>query len=228
VIDEELERTVLDGDADGDAGEGDHQSAEAERFDGFDEGESIIEATTKRVVMQPKDITIFQYKHWYDQGRLKLDPDWQRSYVWSGKRPSQFIESLLMSLPIPVLFLAQTPQEDYEVIDGVQRLTTCFRFLDNQFKLSGLNVYTNLNGLTFKELPREHQQQIQDSVITCFQLAASVSQDMLFTIFERINSGGMRLNEMEIRNCIYRGTLKNTGAYDRSKLRSGSQHENPS
>ncbi len=186
------------------------ESAEAKNgndFDGADEGDSVVETEEKRVVMQPKDITIYQYKRWYDQGRLKLDPDWQRSYVWSGKRPSQFIESLMMSLPIPVLFLAQTFSETYEIIDGVQRLTTCFNFLNNKFRLNGLQVFSDLNGKYFKDLPSEIQSQIEDSTITCFQLSSSVSQDMLFTIFERINSGGVRLNEMEIRNCIYRGRL---------------------
>ena len=172
-----------------------------------DEGDLPIESENKKVLMEPKDITIFQYKRWFDQGRLNLNPDWQRSYVWRGKRPSLFIESLLMKLPIPVIFLARNEKENYEVIDGVQRLTTAFNFADNKFSLSNLSVFREFNGKYFKDLPTESQSAIDDSTITAFILSEHTSQDMLFTIFERINTGGMSLNEMEIRNCIFRGRL---------------------
>ncbi len=172
-----------------------------------DEGDLVISSANKKVLMEPKDITIFQYKRWYDQGRLNLNPDWQRAYIWRGKRPSLFIESLLMKLPIPVIFLARNENENYEVIDGVQRLTMAFNYVNNEFPLSNLNVFTDFNGKLFKELPVETQSAIEDSTITAFILSEKTSQDMLFTIFERINTGGVSLNEMEIRNCIFRGRL---------------------
>lgn len=173
---------------------------------GSDEGELLVDGKRK-VVMEPKDITVFQYKRWYDNARLNLNPDWQRAYVWKGKRPSMLIESLLMQIPIPVVFLAKTDNEIYEVIDGVQRLTTAFNFLDNKFQLAGMTVFRDFNGKRFKELPDHARSQIEDAAITAFILSENTSQDMLFTIFERINTGGVSLNEMEIRNCIYRGGL---------------------
>ena len=176
---------------------------------GEDEGDLPVTDTNKKVVMEPKDITIFQYKKWYDQGRLKLNPDWQRAYVWRGKRPSLLIESLLIQIPIPVIFLAKTDGGGYEVIDGVQRLTTAFNFVSNEFPLSDLSVFAEFKGKHFRDLPDGFQSQIEDAVITAFILSEGTSQDMLFTIFERINTGGMSLNEMEIRNCIYRGRLNN-------------------
>ena len=103
-----------------------------------DEGELLVTDGSKRVVMEPKDITIFQYKRWFDNARLNLNPDWQRAYVWRGKRPSMLIESLLMQIPIPVIFLAKTDTETYEVIDGVQRLTTAFNFVETPFWKGGL------------------------------------------------------------------------------------------
>ncbi len=84
-----------------------------------DEGDLPVTEGSRKVVMEPKNITIFQYKRWFDNARLSLNPDWQRAYVWRGKRPSMLIESLLMQIPIPVIFLAQTDAETYEVIDGV-------------------------------------------------------------------------------------------------------------
>ena len=157
--------------------------------------------------MEPKDITIFQYKRWFDNARLNLNPDWQRAYVWRGKRPSMLIESLLMQIPIPVIFLAKTDVETYEVIDGVQRLTTAFNFVNNKFALTGMTVFRDFNGKRFRDLPDQARSQIEDAAIAAFILSERTSQDMLFTIFERINTGGVSLNEMEIRNCIFRGPL---------------------
>lgn len=193
--------------------ESDSSSEEEEVFeptedaDGGGEGDLLVSDGPKKVVMEPKDITIFQYKRWFDNARLSLNPDWQRAYVWRGKRPSMLIESLLMQIPIPVIFLAKTDTETYEVIDGVQRLTTAFNFVDNKFALTGMTVFKDFNGLRFKELPEQARSQIEDAAITAFILSERTSQDMLFTIFERINTGGVSLNEMEIRNCIFRGRL---------------------
>jgi hypothetical protein len=172
-----------------------------------DEGDLLVSTGPKKVVMEPKDITIFQYKRWFDNGRLNLNPDWQREYVWTGKRPSMLIESLLMQIPIPVIFLAKTDDERYEVIDGVQRLTTAFNYLDNKFSLTGMTVFQDLNNKKFKELPDQARSQIEDATIAAFILSEKTEQNMLFTIFERINTGGVSLNEMEIRNCIFRGAL---------------------
>lgn len=174
---------------------------------GADEGGLDLPENQRQAVMQQRNTSLREY-HWlHQQGRLKLNPDWQREYVWKGKRPSLLIESLLMQIPIPVLFLARTVDEDLEVIDGVQRLTTIFNFFSGKFKLKGLEAFPELNGKTFAQLDKRVQRKLEDSVITSFELSANTPQDLKFTTFERINTGGMSLNEMEIRNCIYRGKL---------------------
>lgn len=174
---------------------------------GTDEGHLEIPANQRQAIMQPKDVTLFQYHRWQQQGRLNLNPDWQRDYVWKGKRPSFLIESLLMQIPIPVVFLSRTKGGTLEVIDGVQRLTTVFNFFENKFRLKDLEVFKELNGSRFSDLDRDLQSRLEDAVITCFELSENTPQDLRFSTFERINTGGMSLNEMEIRNCIYRGTL---------------------
>lgn len=174
---------------------------------GLDEGELDIPEGQRQAIMQPKDVTLFQYHRWHQQGRLNLNPDWQRDYVWKGKRPSFLIESLLMQIPIPVVFLSRTKDGKLEVIDGVQRLTTVFNFFDNKFRLKELEVFKELNGSRFADLDKGLQQGLEDAVITCFELSENTPQDLRFSTFERINTGGMSLNEMEIRNCIYRGKL---------------------
>ena len=179
---------------------------EADEY-GNDEGSLDLTGGQRQAVMQPKDVPLGVYHTWYQRGKLNLNPDWQRAYVWKGKRPSYLIESILMRLPIPVIFLSRTKEGGLEVIDGVQRLTTVFNFMENKFALTGLEVFKEFNGLRFKDLSQKMQSEIEDAVISCFELSEDTSQDLKFTTFERINTGGMSLNEMEIRNCIYRGKL---------------------
>lgn len=179
---------------------------EADEY-GDDEGSLDLTGGQRQAVMQPKDVPLGVYHTWYKRGKLNLNPDWQRAYVWKGKRPSYLIESILMRLPIPVIFLSRTKEGGLEVIDGVQRLTTVFNFMENKFALTGLEVFKEFNGLRFKDLSQKMQSEIEDAVISCFELSEDTSQDLKFTTFERINTGGMSLNEMEIRNCIYRGKL---------------------
>lgn len=175
--------------------------------EGNDEGSLDLTGGQRQAVMQPKDVPLGVYHTWYKRGKLNLNPDWQRAYVWKGRRPSYLIESILMRLPIPVIFLSRTKEGGLEVIDGVQRLTTVFNFMENKFALNGLEVYRELNGLRFKDLSPKMQSEVEDAVISCFELSEDTSQDLKFTTFERINTGGLSLNEMEIRNCIYRGRL---------------------
>jgi Protein of unknown function DUF262/HNH endonuclease len=184
--------------------------------DGNDEGSISLPDGHRQAVMQPKDVMLSGYYNWFKRGQLNLNPDWQRAYVWKGKRPSFLIESVLMRLPIPVIFLARTSEGGMEVIDGVQRLTTIFNFLESKFALTGLEVFKELNGKRFKDLTPKMQSDIEDAVIKCFELSENTSQDLKFITFERINTGGMSLNEMEIRNCIYRGRL-NTKLADWAK-----------
>ncbi|PDQ18741.1 hypothetical protein CN311_23160 [Mesorhizobium sanjuanii] len=180
---------------------------ETDDAEGLDEGQLQIPEKQRRASMEARDFPLIHYHRLYQQGRLNLNPDWQRDYVWKGKRPSFLIESLLMQIPIPVIFLSRTKDEKYEVIDGVQRLTTIFNFFEGKFRLKELEVFSELNGKKFGELDQKFQSQLEDAVITSFQLSENTSQDLRFSTFERINTGGMSLNEMEIRNCIYRGKL---------------------
>lgn len=187
--------------------EGNADQVDDDDEDGSDEGSLDMSGGQRQAIMQPKDVPLTVYHGWYKKGKLNLNPDWQRAYVWKGKRPSYLLESIIMRLPIPVIFLSRTKEGGLEVIDGVQRLTTVFNFMENKFALHGLEVFKELNGKKFKDLTAKMQSDIEDSVISCFELSEDTSQDLKFTTFERINTGGMSLNEMEIRNCIYRGKL---------------------
>jgi uncharacterized protein with ParB-like and HNH nuclease domain len=127
--------------------------------------------------------------------------------VWDNKRASKLIESFLMDIPIPVVYLAKTDEGKYEVIDGVQRLTSVFNFFEGRLKLSGMEFFKDANKKGFKDLDRVRQSKLEDATIRTFELSPKTSKNLLFIIFERLNTGGIALNEMEIRNCIYRGPL---------------------
>jgi hypothetical protein len=127
--------------------------------------------------------------------------------VWNDQRASRLLESFLIDIPVPVVYLARNTEGTFEVIDGLQRLTSAFRFFDGEYALSGLEILTGLNGKYFKDLDTQYQNKLSDVTLRAFELAPSTPKDLMFTIFERLNTGGTALNEMEIRNCLYRGSL---------------------
>jgi uncharacterized protein with ParB-like and HNH nuclease domain len=112
-----------------------------------------------------------------------------------------------LNFPIPVIYLAQTPDENYEVIDGVQRLTSVFNYFGKKFRLSDCKILQELNGKFFRDLTSRDQKRLEDATIRSFELSPKTPKDRFFIIFERLNTGGVQLNEMEIRNCIFAGQL---------------------
>lgn len=141
------------------------------------------------------------------KGKIDLQPEYQREYVWRLKPelPSRLIESLLLHIPIPPIYFAKLATGSWEVIDGQQRLTTLFQFVGNQFPLQKLNRMGSLNGLTFKNLPEKHQDTILNATIRSVVIETGTNDQMRYEVFERLNRGAMALNEQEIRNCVYRG-----------------------
>lgn len=175
--------------------------------EGADEGELQIDLAGEKVVIEKVDRSLFEFHRWYQQKKLIIDPEWQRSYVWDRKRASRLIESFLIDLPVPVIYLAKTPDGKYEVIDGVQRLTSVFEFFAGSLVLTGLELLPELNKKKFSDLSEQLQHKLEDTTLRSFDLSAHTSSHFLFVIFERLNTGGVPLNEMEVRNCVYRGQL---------------------
>jgi hypothetical protein len=115
------------------------------------------------------------------------------------------IESVLLSVPLPIIYLAEESDGNESVIDGQQRLTSFFDFLDGKLKLKGLRVRDGLNGLKFAELPKESQSVIKKTPLRAITIKRESDKDLKFEIFERLNSGSVALNDQELRNCVYRG-----------------------
>lgn len=159
----------------------------------------------RKIFTSSSDPTIKDLHDRYKDGELSLQPDFQRQFVWDPTRSSRLIESVLLGVPLPIIYLAEEPNGNESVIDGQQRLTSFFEFLDGTLKLSGLRVREALNGMKFSELPREAQSIIKRTPLRAITIKRESDKDLKFEIFERLNSGSVALNDQELRNCIFRG-----------------------
>lgn len=157
------------------------------------------------------DLEIESLHNKKNRGRLILQPDFQRQYVWDSKKASRLIESAILRIPLPIIYLSEEKDGKEYVIDGQQRLTSFFSFIDGHFpdgkvfKLSGLNVYTELNGKKFSDLSDEFQDRVRYYKIRAITFQKDSSENLKFEIFERLNTGSVQLNDQELRNCLYRG-----------------------
>lgn len=145
--------------------------------------------------------------------RYKLDPEYQRRHRWSTARKSRLIESFLMNVPVPPVFLYERDLAKFEVMDGRQRLTTLSEFYGNRFALEDLQYWPELNGRTYDQLPSKIKAGIDrryiSSVILLKETGTDDEQAALLKkiVFERLNSGGVELSSQETRNAIYPGPL---------------------
>lgn len=170
-----------------------------------------IKTDERKIIWQAKDFSIREFASMTTDGELILQPEYQRNFVASASISSRLIESILMDVPIPVIYLAQERDGTFSVIDGQQRLTSFLSFVNGkypngeEFKLTGLTVLTELNRLTFALLSRELQTKIRTTTIHSIIIKKESNEDIKFEIFERLNTGSTKLNEDEIRNTVYRG-----------------------
>lgn len=138
---------------------------------------------------------------------LVLDPDYQRNYVWDNKKASKLIESIILNVPIPVIYVSEEKDSTWSVIDGLQRLNSLKRFFDGKFKLSGLEILYELNKCDYKTLPSKAAKMLKNGLLRVVMVTADSNDDIKYDIFMRLNTGSVHLNEQELRNCLYRGKL---------------------
>ncbi|MDR6568200.1 DUF262 domain-containing protein [Chitinophaga ginsengisegetis] len=143
--------------------------------------------------------------------KLILNPEFQRKYKWDKdgfERSSRFIESCLMRIPLPACYFAENEDGNHFVIDGVQRITTIKKFLNNEFRLEGLTVFKELEGKTFEEIG-SFKSELESTTIRCIILRKENPKDLVQEIFARLNQGAVELSAQEIRHAIYPGSLNN-------------------
>jgi len=154
----------------------------------------------------PQIIDFVRQKKW-----INLRPEYQRRLVWDRKRKSLFIESLLMNIPVPPVFLYEVDLSRYEVMDGQQRLNAIDEFYSNELRLTGLETWRVLNGHTYQQCPPRIKSGLDRRRISASVLlaeSASTKEQIDFirrTVFERLNTGGQDLNAQELRNSLYSG-----------------------
>lgn len=152
--------------------------------------------------------SVFELMRKYDNGKLIIDPDFQRNVVWRLEQKSQFIESVILNFPLPPWYVNQTKDGKYIIVDGLQRTTALHEFVNDEFDLTGLEALTQLNGYNFselKELPGDYQTRIEDKKLIIYIIRPSVPVKVVYDIFNRVNTQGTQLKRQEVRNCIYSG-----------------------
>lgn len=132
-------------------------------------------------------------------------PEYQREFVWDEERQSKFIESLILGLPIPLIFVAEHQNGRLEIVDGSQRIRTLNAFLNDELELSGLFKLRTLNGVRFSSLSEARQRKIKNTALRMIVLSEETTEEVRNDIFERINRGSESLKDMEKRKGIYRG-----------------------
>lgn len=164
-----------------------------------------ISADDRKLVTQSYDLSVNTLIEQWNDHTLIL-PEIQREYVWNNTKASRLIESLLLNVPIPVVYFSELGDQ-YEIIDGHQRVSSIVRYVNNEFRLYGLKVLADEQhrGKRFHELPITDQRRIRTRVIRAIIITEESHPSMKFEVFERLNSGSISLNAQEVRNSTHRG-----------------------
>ena len=166
------------------------------------------ELDTKKVYTVIKDYPLSIIKEMFDDGDIIPQPDYQRDYIMDDKKASKLIESVILQIPIPTVYLCEESDGTLSIIDGQQRLTSFVKFLKNEFSLKNLEEYSDFNGKKFADLDKTIQRAIKNTSIHSIVIKKE-SQKLKYEIFARLNQGATSLKPQELRNCIYRGSFNN-------------------
>lgn len=175
----------------------------------------------KNINIGRDNLSAYQLYKKYLNGIIKLDPEFQREGVWNIKQKSELIESIIIGIPLPILYIKENKEGNWILIDGRQRLSTIFDFMDNKFALSNLTILKEYNGYKFdKEQEKKAnlnsvhkdffssniQGKIEDVNLVLHIIKEPTPERLTYDLFDRVNRGGTRLNNQEMRNAIYQGS----------------------
>lgn len=166
------------------------------------------------IFVENKPFSLKQINDLIDDGDIELSPDFQRNFIWDDTRQSRLIESILLGLPLPSIYLSQYKDGRLTIVDGLQRIMTIRRFLNNQLKLSNLEYLEECNGKSYTQLKEVFSplrlRRFGQTQIMCFVIDYRSPNKLKFDLFRRLNTGGKPLNNQEIRNCLSRTELRMT------------------
>lgn len=155
------------------------------------------------VLIRNEQRTVFDVSRRISQESYVMNPDFQRDFIWPEDKQSKLIESVLMRIPLPVFYLAEDARGRMIIVDGLQRLSTFHRFLNNELKLK-LPSQTEIHGKKFSDLSPKLQNRVEDCNLVLYIVDAKVPERARLDIFERVN-GGVPLTRQQMRNCLYMG-----------------------
>ncbi len=179
--------------------------------------QSQIDNNRRSVSFDSYDITVRQIYDMIIEKMIDVAPEYQRHFAWDDTRQSQLIESIILGIPVPSLFMATNKDSTWEVVDGLQRLTTVVNFIGQEehlrsigpggkkLKLKGLEKLTSINGLHFEDLPKSVQLMFVTRPVRITVLNDRSDYAIRYDLFERLNTGGITLHPQEIRNCVFAG-----------------------
>jgi hypothetical protein len=163
-----------------------------------------IKELQKEIGFDTKDYPIEVLVKKFEDADLFI-PSYQRQFIWSDTSRCNFIESILLGLPIPFMFFSDNDDGRYEIIDGAQRTSTLEQFVNNDLTLTGLEKLSSLEGFTFLDLPVHYQRKFLGKTLRIIFLSEDTSIEVRKDIFKRINSGGVEANPIEIRRGTHAG-----------------------
>lgn len=175
-----------------------------------------LETQRRKVDYDSFDITVKELISMATDSLIDIAPEYQRQFRWDAERESTFIESVFLGIPVPSLYMAANADGTWELIDGVQRLSTLIHFVgdavtrsiidkENPLQLRGLEKLSAFVNLSFDEIPKPIQIQFLLKPLKIITISDKSDLDVRFDLFERLNTGGIILTAQEIRSCVYRG-----------------------
>lgn len=180
-------------------------NSEIEEIEGLGEDEDATwgDYPIDTLLIRNETRTVHDVLRRIEKGSYVMDPDFQRDFIWPEDKQSKLIESVLLRIPLPVFYLAEDDQGRMVVVDGLQRLSTFQRFVNNQLRLK-LPDQRELDTKCFKELSPKLQNRVEDCNLILYVIDAKVPERARLDIFERVNSG-IPLTRQQMRNSLYTG-----------------------
>lgn len=177
--------------------------------------ENLIENIDSQIIKirtKSLDVSFNELYDMYKNNELTISPDYQRLFRWEEEKQSRFVESLILEMPVPPIFVIETEDGVYELIDGLQRISSYLHFRgerlgetkDDFLVLHGCDIVEDLNGITFDLLPKALQIKIKRSFVRMEVIKKESETSLKYHMFKRLNTGGELLSAQEIRNCTIR------------------------